>query len=160
FSIVTVFLGQSSPLIFFLLVVAWRLLESGKDRSGGAVLAWLTIKPQVTVLVLFAVPLWALRQRRWGIVVGFTVMLAILVLGSSLFIPALPFPMIGPFRQVTVSDRFFPWVGAPVFLALRTRGLRTGGFWGLYAALAVPLGWALLKAAVGRSRPLRDVLAL
>src|SRR5262249_49740451 len=39
FSIVTVFLGQSSPLIFFLLVVAWRLLESGKDRSGGAVLA-------------------------------------------------------------------------------------------------------------------------
>jgi hypothetical protein len=160
FSIVTVFLGQSSPLIFFLLVVAWRLLESRNDRAGGAVLAWLTIKPQVTVLVLFAVPLWAARQRRWGVVVGFVVMLAILALASSLLIPGWTLQMIDLFRQVPVPTAHFPWIGTTWFLLLRTAGWQSGGFWALYALMAMPLGWALLRAATDRSRPLRDVIGL
>jgi hypothetical protein len=160
FSIVTVFLGQSSPLIFFLLVVAWRLLESVKDLAGGAVLAWLTIKPQVTVLVLLAVPLWAARQRRWGVVVGFTAMMTLLASASSVLIPGWGFQMIELFRQVPVPTVHFPWIGTTWFLLLRAAKVPSWAFWALYALLAVPLGWALLRAATDRSRPLRDVMAL
>ena len=56
-------LGQTTPLVFFLIVAAWRLLEARRDRAAGGVLAWLTIKPQLTALLLVSLLLWAAQRR-------------------------------------------------------------------------------------------------
>src|SRR5262249_53635140 len=44
FTLACVSLGQTSILIFFLICLAWWLLERRRDRSAGVVLAWLTLK--------------------------------------------------------------------------------------------------------------------
>ena len=45
FTVVTILLGQTTPLILFLIAVAWRLLEARRDRTAGFALAWLTLEP-------------------------------------------------------------------------------------------------------------------
>jgi hypothetical protein len=160
YSIVAVVLGQTSPLIFFLLIVAWRLLDANHDGAAGSVLAWLTIKPQLTALVVLAVLLWAARRRRWSVAVGFAAMLAALGLASSLLIPGwLPQMLTAP-RVTPNPAELFPTIGTTWFLLLRSAGLRSWAFWGLYLLIAVPIVLAAVMAGVNRGRPLHDVLAL
>src|SRR5438552_1656114 len=52
FSLISLVLGQTVILMLFLIVAAWRLLEARWDRSAGATLVWLTIKPQLAVGLL------------------------------------------------------------------------------------------------------------
>ncbi|TMQ29261.1 MAG: DUF2029 domain-containing protein [Planctomycetota bacterium] len=44
FSVACVVLGQTALVIFFLIVLLWRLLEQRQDAWAGVALAWLTIK--------------------------------------------------------------------------------------------------------------------
>src|SRR5207248_612628 len=65
-----VWMGQLSPLVLLLAVASWRLSEAGYDRAAGAALAFVTLKPQLVVLLIPPLLLRSLRQRRWGVVVG------------------------------------------------------------------------------------------
>jgi hypothetical protein len=120
----------------------------------------LTIKPQLTILVLLGVLLWAARRRRWGAVLGFAATLAVLGLASSLVMPGWLPQMLDAPRQTPPPTENFPWIGTTWFLLLKSAGFQSWGFWALYAAVAIPLLAAVVKAAWDRSRPLHDVIAL
>ena len=160
FTITAVIVGQTSPLIFFLVVVAWRLLEGGLDRAAGMVLAWLTIKPQLTAVLLLAVLLWAIRRGRWGVVQGFAAMLALLCLASFALLPTWLTEMLDATRRTPPPTDYFPWIGTSWYLLLKGAGLRSWWLLAAYMALAIPFLAAVLRAALDRSCPLRDVLSV
>jgi hypothetical protein len=159
-SIVTLLVGQTTILILFLIIVAWKLMEQGRDLTGGMILAGVATKPQLAAVLILGVLLWAARQRRWRIVTGFFVGLAILCLGSSLFLPSWPIRMLEAMRRTAPPTEHFPWIGASWLLILKLIGLRSWLLWISYLALAVPMFLMVLAAALDRARPLRETIAL
>jgi hypothetical protein len=160
FSLGAVIVGQTSPLVFFLIVAAWRLLEGGLDRAAGAVLAWVTIKPQLTGVLLLGLLLWAVRRRRWGVVQGFAAVLTLLCLASAAILPTWIPEMLGATRRTPPPTDYFPWIGTTWYLLLKGTGLPSWGVQAGYVAVALPFLGAVLRAALDRSRCLGDVLSL
>jgi hypothetical protein len=159
-TLLAVYAGQTSILILLLVAASWSLLAHRRDRAAGAILALLTIKPQLSVLILAGVMLWAGRRRRWGVVGGFAVGFGLLFLASTAVLPSWPDQMLRAIRVTPLPTEYWPWVGASWTLALRTLGLHGWALWLAYAAAAVPLTAMSLRAAWDRGRLLRDVLAL
>lgn len=159
FSLGAVVAGQTSPLALVLVVAAWRLLEGGRDRSAGAVLAWLAFKPQLTAVVIGGVLLWSMRRGRWGVVGGCLTTLALLVLGFALIVPGWPAQLIAALREYPPPTAHVLGMGASWYAALKTIGLRGWALGLVYAAGAAAAVAAVLRAT-GRDRPLHDVLAL
>jgi hypothetical protein len=160
FTVVSVLLGQTALLILFLVVLAWKFLDGGRDRAAGAVLALLTIKPQLTVILLAGALLWAIRQRRWGVVGGFFLTLALLAGACTLIVPSWLLQMLSAPSQSPPPTELYPWIGNTWLLLLRTAGAQGWGLWLAYLALAVPFVVAVARAALDRTRPLADLLAL
>jgi hypothetical protein len=77
-----VFALQIGLLVNFLLVTALLALEHGKQILAGALLALSTVKPQMSLLVIFCLLTWALSQwrERWpfasGLIAGLGVLYA------------------------------------------------------------------------------------
>jgi hypothetical protein len=160
FTVAAVIVGQTSPLVFFLIVLAWRLVEARHDWLAGGVLAWVTIKPQLTAVALLGVLLWAARCRRWGIVGGFAATLTVLCLVSFAILPTWVGEMLEATRITPPPTAYFPRIGTTWYLLLKVAGLRSWGLYTMYAAVALPFLGAVLLAALDSSRPLRDVLSL
>ena len=155
-------MGQTSALVLLLLVMTWRLIERGSDGWAGVALAWLTFKPQMTVVVIPAVLIWSGRRGRWGVVRGFAVMLGVLCLGCALLVPSwardmLLAPRLSPLPTTTNPSNGVTWLAV-----LQTLGL---GRWPMalafcYAAAALPMAAMALGAAWDRRRPSSDAIAL
>jgi hypothetical protein len=160
FCLLALFIGQTPILILFLAAVALRMVGGGWDRAGGAALACLTTKPQLAAIVVLAVGIWAVRQRRWGVIQGFACTMALLCLASTLIVPSWPIEMIRAPRNTPPPTEVFPWLGNTWFLILRTLGLRSWALWAIYLAVALPLLGGVVRSAMDRSRPLREVIAL
>jgi hypothetical protein len=160
FSFACILLGQTAIFMLFLIGLAWWLLEGHCDRSAGLVLAWLTIKPQLTAVLLVGILIWAIRQRRWRVVQGFLIALALLCLASSLIIPSWPIQLWNATRQTPSPTEYYPWIGNAWFLVLRALGLQRWGLWIVYLAVAVPFFAAVLKAALDRTCSLRNLLTV
>jgi hypothetical protein len=158
FSVACVVLGQTALLVFFLAALAWRLLEQHRDRSAGVVLAWWTIKPQLTVVLLVGVLLWLARQRRWNALGAFAVTVAVLCLGSTLLVPSWPVQMWQAPRQTPSPTEYYPWIGNAWFLVLRAVGLRGWPLALLYLAVALPFAAGVLRLAFDRGAPLSALL--
>jgi hypothetical protein len=62
-------------------------LKQEKDLLAGILLAFTTIKPQMTFLVIPALFIWAFSQRRWRVISGFTLTMILLAGGSFLLLP-------------------------------------------------------------------------
>jgi Glycosyltransferase family 87 len=152
--------GQPAMLILFLLAVTWRLLEARADGCAGVALAWLTIKPQLAVLLLPAVLVYVVRQGRWRVVLGFAAMLAVLCVGSTLLLPYWPMQMLTAIRGTPLPSDFKPWFGSTWLCMLKWAGLHGWLLWIAYAALVLPLLAALARAAIDQDRPIGDVLGL
>jgi hypothetical protein len=146
--------------MLFLAVATWRLLQARRDRSAGALLVWLTVKPQLSAALLLGVLLWAARQRRWGVVGGFLGTLALLGLACAWVVPRWPVEMLDAARQTPPPTEYFPWIGTTWYSLLRTLGLSGWPLGALYPAAALPMLGAVLRAALARSRPPGDVFAL
>jgi Glycosyltransferase family 87 len=159
-TVVGVLLGQTSLLILFLMALSWKLLEQRWDRSAGAVLVWLTHKPQLGGVLLAAILLWAVVQRRWGIWQGFLAALVLLSAASSWLIPGWPYQMWEATRQTPPPTDYYPWIGNTWLLVLRALGVGGWALWGLYLAVALPFLAAVLHAALVRGRPVADLFAL
>ena len=123
-------------------------------------LAWLTIKPQLAAVLLLAVLLWAIRRGRWGVVQGFAAMLALLCLASFAVLPTWLGEMLDATRRTPPPTDYFPWIGATWYLLLKGAGLRSWWLQAAYLAVALPFLVVVVRAALDRSRPLRDVLSL
>jgi hypothetical protein len=159
-SVVALFVGQTSIIMLFLAALAWRLMTRGNDRLAGAALACLTTKPQLTAALILSLLLWCGRQRRWGVVLGFTATLAALSLLGEWIVPAWPIEMLRATERTRPPTFYFPWIGTTWLLALKTMGLHSWGLWGLYLAAALPYLAVLLRVGFDRSRSLEDILSL
>jgi hypothetical protein len=160
FSFLALFGGQTSIVLLFLISASWRLLDYGRDRSAGAALACATTKPQVAAIVILALLLWAVRQRRYRVIHGFALTLGALCLASTLIVPAWPLELLRATRRTPPPTEFFPWLGNTWFLILKTLGLHGGAAWLLYLAVAVPFLAATVSRAADTRRPLGEVAAL
>jgi hypothetical protein len=159
-SVLAVLVGQTSILIVFLTVVSWRLLERRCDRAAGVALALLTTKPQLTIILILALLIWSVRQRRFGVVQGFAISLAILSLACFLIVPSWPLEMLAATRRTPPPTDYFPWLGTTWLLVLKTIGVRSWALWALYLVVALPFLRAVLRSAIEPDGPLRDVMAL
>ena len=87
YSLLNLGYGQFSILVLFWLVMTWWLWNRGQFLLAGVALTQLASKPQLALLL---VPMWillAVAHRRWRLVVGFFITMAVLL--------ALPFLFVG-----------------------------------------------------------------
>jgi len=108
----TIILGQFAAFIFLWLVLALLALKNGYDGWAGCFLALTTIKPQMTFLVIAALFVWTLGQRRWRFMGGFILMLAVLAGLSFLLLPSWLFSFV---EQVT-SYPGYTFTGSPIWV--------------------------------------------
>jgi hypothetical protein len=160
FSLISLVLAQTVLLTLFLIVLVWRLLETRRDGWAGVALAWLTIKPQLTGILVAALLVWLLRQRRWSALMGFFATLVVLGLGSCLFVPTWPLEMLRATRQTPPPTDYFPWIGTSWLLLLRTLNLHGWALGLLYVAVAAPFLGLAARAAWDRNGSLRGILGL
>ena len=82
--------GNAVILVSLFVVGALAAIKSGKDELAGILLAISTIKPQVTILVILYIWVWAISVRRWAIVIWTLITVAILTGTAMFFIPNWP----------------------------------------------------------------------
>lgn len=121
----TIILGQFAALVFLWLVAALLALQRGRDGWAGFWLALTTIKPQMTILIIPALLLWALSNRRWRFIIGFGLSMASLFGLSFLLLPSWFTSFISQvfsYPEYTftgsplwaITGYFFPQLGPPV----------------------------------------------
>jgi len=159
FSLTAVLLAQTTTLVFFLMVLTWYLLEQRQDRAAGVALAWLTLKPQLTAVLLLGLLLWLIRQRRWAVLGAFGLTLSVLCLISTLLEPSWLFQMLQAPRVTPSPTEHYPWIGNTWFLLLRTVGLQGWGLNVLYLAIALPTVLAIVVMGWRPGYPLSRLFA-
>jgi hypothetical protein len=118
----SIILGQIGLLVFALTVWAlWLVVRPDatapspvRDRLAGVLLALTTVKPQMQFLIIPFILLWALRQRRWQVVVGFGLALAALLALSFALLP----DWVG---EWLAQVRLYPSYTPPAVLYILTR---------------------------------------
>jgi hypothetical protein len=118
YSLLATILGQVSPLILFLIAVAWRLLDGCRDVAAGCVLSLATIKPQLTGILLLGLLCWSARQRRWGVIWGFAGTLASLCLLCALVTPSWPIAIVRAIQVTPLPTVYFHSIGSTWFSVL------------------------------------------
>jgi hypothetical protein len=160
FTLACVLLGQTALLVLFLAVLSWRLLEDGRETGAGVALAWLTIKPQLTAVLLLAVLLRLWQQRRWKTVASFLLTLAALAGVSTFVVPSWPVEMLQAPGRTAAPTEHYPWIGNAWLLVLKALGLAEWLVWGLYLAVALPFLGAVVRAALTPSFSWLDLMAV
>lgn len=107
-------LGQIAAIVFFLAAASIYLLHRGHPAWAGVALAATTIKPQMVVLLIPLLLLWATERRQMIVWRTFALTLAGLVLLPLLWLPTWPLDFL---RAVTDYAGYVP-VGSPVGIAL------------------------------------------
>ena len=79
--------GNAVIFIALMLTSIFLLMRDDKDRPAGFLLAITTIKPQLVVLLIPFIIVWALYQKRWTLIKWFFGTLAALVLIGIFLIP-------------------------------------------------------------------------
>ncbi|MGE5358172.1 MAG: glycosyltransferase family 87 protein [Bacteroidales bacterium] len=148
-AVVAVLMGQVAPLVLLTVVGAWRLLDRRSDLGAGVLLAWLTIKPQLTIVLVVALLAWSIRRRRWHVPLGFAAALGAFVIASSLVAPSWFSAMLAATSATELPSYAFPWTGTTVFAILQTAGLRGAALWLCYLAAALPVVVAVARVALG-----------
>ena len=174
FALHAALIGQSPPVLVLLIAGSWRLLEQGRDGWAGSLLAWATFKPQLVVVLIPALFVWAARQGRWRLIIGYAVTLAVLVGGTCLVVPTWPRDLLQSLGRLPVPTYFHPGIGSTWLCLLRALGLESDvpGPWALYVDRGSPLAWGLywpvalgyfawvMATAWDRERPVGHVIGL
>lgn len=79
--------GNASVLVALFLALAFVCIRAEQDALAGFLLALATIKPQMVVLLIPLVLLWAFSNRRWMLITVTLGTIGFLVAGSSLLLP-------------------------------------------------------------------------
>jgi hypothetical protein len=108
----TILLGQFAGLVLAWTVAVLWALRRGYDIAAGILLALTTVKPQMSILLVPALLLWGVGQRRWRFVGGFGAVMLFL-LGISFIL--LPGWLAEFLRQVTQYPSYTA-IGSPVWV--------------------------------------------
>lgn len=160
FSIKAVAMGQVAPLVLFLVVLSWRFLEERRDVAAGACLALLTIKPQLTLVLIAALLAWSWRMRRRSVAISFVATLVAVCAAATAAFPAWPGSLAAATRVTPMPTFYYPGLGTTWLVALDTAGV--GGFLRsvAYCAVVVPLLLAVMRIALREDRPLSELYSL
>lgn len=117
-------LGNAVVLVTLLVVGALLAIRSEADELGGVLLAFATIKPQVVVVLLIFITLWAVTRRRWKIIFWLYGTVALLSGASALLMPdwimqnlreVIRYPAYNPpGTPAAVFSVYMPGVGAQI----------------------------------------------
>jgi len=83
----TIINGNAVALVALGLLAAFLAIKNGQDEVAGFLFALTTIKPQLVILVILFVLIWAANRRRWRLVSWFFGTMVILIAVSFLFLP-------------------------------------------------------------------------
>ncbi len=153
--VLNVTVGQYGLAVVGLGALGWALLRAGRDLPAGAVLALATIKPSVSFLPIVLVLGWAAARRRFGVLAGFAVCLAGLVLATSIlagwWVDDFIRGLVG--YQVNVGSAFVTWKPAGAFTLPAGLGV-LGSAWLLFRSVrdifrVEDFPWAGLAGALG-----------
>jgi hypothetical protein len=79
--------GNASILVGLFIALAFVCIRAEQDALAGVLLGLATIKPQMVVLLIPFVLLWAVSQRRWALFVTTIATVGFLVAATSLLLP-------------------------------------------------------------------------
>lgn len=79
--------GNAVILVALLIVSGLLALRAGADELAGVLFAFSTIKPQLVVLFLAYVVIWAIDRKRWRVITWMFGSVILLVASASLIIP-------------------------------------------------------------------------
>lgn len=82
--------GNVVILVSLLVVFAFAAIKSGRDELAGILLAISTIKPQLTILIILYIWIWAISVKRWAVLIWTVIAGAILAGTAMFFIPNWP----------------------------------------------------------------------
>lgn len=82
-----IFSGQVSPLVLLGISGTLFYIERNRGFWAGAMLVLTTLKPQLICLLLPGILLWSVRQKRWGVPIGFSAALLALLFPLQLLFP-------------------------------------------------------------------------
>lgn len=85
-----IILGQFSILVGLALLLALWAVDHRRDGWAGVLLAISTIKPQMVLLVIVFLLVWAVAQNRRRLVVSFGASMVVLIGSSMLLVPSWP----------------------------------------------------------------------
>jgi hypothetical protein len=105
-----IILGQFSVLVGLALLLALWAIGQQQDAWAGVFLAVTTIKPQMVILMLIFLFIWALIRRRWWLIGGFLASMLILISSSVLLVPTWPTDFV---RNAVAYARFIEF-GTPL----------------------------------------------
>jgi hypothetical protein len=153
----SVWLGQLSIFLLFILVLAAYLFINKRWTWLGIILGLSFLKPQVMILLVFLVLLWALWHRLWQTLFGF--------LGTIALFTLISLPFISSPGQL---------IGGGIGSHLATYISQTSTIWGLFLTLGIPwfvsaiistallgwLGWVWWPFLRGKEMSFNQVLSL
>lgn len=109
-----IFSGQVSPLVLLGISGTLFFIERKRGFWAGAMLVLTTVKPQLICLFLPAILLWSVRQKRWGVPIGFSAALLALLFPLQLLFPNwLPFYLASIMGSPPL-DWFTPTIGGAI----------------------------------------------
>lgn len=79
--------GNTVILVALLISAIFLLIKENRDQAAGLLLAITTIKPQLVILLISLILIWAVYRKRWVLIRWFFVTLTLLVLVGFLLIP-------------------------------------------------------------------------
>ena len=128
--------GQISPLLLLGAVAFLALVRQGRDFAAGAAAVLLAIKPHLVYLFWLALLLWAVRERRWRLLLGGAVT-GLLLTGAAL---ALNPAVVGQYWH-TFTHRPPEQYRSPTLGTLLRLALGEGSFRWQFLAMAPGLLW-------------------
>lgn len=108
----TILLGQFAGLILLWTVGTLWALGRGHDITAGVLLALTTIKPQMSALLILALLLWGLGQRRWRFLGAFGAAMVFLLGASFVWLPN----WLGQFVRQVARYPSYTAIGSPVWV--------------------------------------------
>ena len=150
-----IILGQISIVVAAFIALAWWALQTRRWQLSGVCLAFTTIKPQMSFLLVPILLIWAIYQRRWRLVIAFAVTFGALILLPLLWLPNWPLEWLKAANRYTSYTIFDPplvmltgsaWLaGAIALLLLAWTGY---SWWRASGRQSAAFDWALAMIVV------------
>ena len=120
--------GNAVILVALLLVSSLLAIRYKADELAGVLLAFSTIKPQIVILVLVYILIWAIGKWRWKLISWFFVSLVVLSASAALLVPdwilqnireVLRYPEFNPLGSPGAAiGVWVPWLGKRIGYAI------------------------------------------